>query len=275
MPEFTLFRIRSSYKEQALILQFTPEQVIEHILNSSELVELRKNSRWRVGKPRELDNNSYYFKFGRHIKENKGKFKDGDFTDEPEENARYTHVFLEGQYGVMAIAKNTNLSPNTETIAHRLRDYLNKCPFTIQHNLIFTIDSIKDPSDFIQRVKNAYAVTRFTFTFTKPNPFDRSPIVGFNQEYAKEVNGNGVNTVHGDSLNQDVIESVTNSVASTGDDASAKIAETQGAKGLWIYLKKTPPLVINIIEESLQLPKSVLDHIMLIYRKNRNRVDEG
>ncbi len=271
MPEFTLFRIRSIQESQEDIFKEKPNDVIKSVLHSTDLIELRKRSYWRVGKPVDLGDNSYYFKFGRNIQENKAKFEDGDFMDEQEENARYVHVFLDGELGMVAISKNSSLARTVESIASSLAKYLNRRPVIYERRITFTITSIKDPTDFLKQIRESSAVTMFSFTFKKPNPPDISRFVKAAQEYAKEVNGNGSNTAYGENLNKEVIEEVTNSVASTGDEAKATIYGPFSRLPKRIRLRADNDLIKVIEDVALNMKNEVMESLREVYRKNRNK----
>jgi hypothetical protein len=269
MITLILFRLRTVRHNQLEILEDQPPKIIRKIISGAAEVSLRKNARWVIGKPIEIEDNNYYFKFGKKTKETKGKYADGDFVEEEEENAKYTHVFLDGNLGLVAIAKKSNLAPETQTIATNLAKYFNKCQFAYAHNITFNINEIKDPSDFIEFIRSAYAITEFSFTYSKPNPPDTNKIIKLNEDYAEAVNGHGRNTVNGSSLNAGIIEELSKSIASTGDDAHIWAIDKPGGIKQKRQLKKDSPVVLNIEEESLEMKKSIMGIVMRTYKKIR------
>lgn len=271
MIQFVLFRLRTIRQTQSEIFEDSPPEVIRKIISNPAEISLRKNSRWNIGTPKVIDDNTYYFKFGKMTKETKGKFEDGDFVEEQEENARYTHVFLDGNLGVVAIAKKSSLSPETSSIAGKLAGYLNKCQFATVHNLTFEVKEIKDPSDFIEFIRSAYTITQFSFTYSKPNPFDAHKIIKQNEDYADAMNGVGRNTVSGRALNPVIVEEMSNSIAATGDDAHVVAIDKPNGVKKKRHLKKSNSATMQIQDESMEMKKDVIRLIRTLYNKIRNR----
>jgi len=127
-----------------------------------------------------------------------------------------------------------------------------------------------DLQTFIEQIRSAAAVVKFSFTAGFENPFDvenliQRPAERFNQH----VGGTSTRVeVEGDDLNRDLLEELSRGVASTGDQASASIRTDLSKKSKRIYLRGTP------LQEPLETPpdRSPFQSMLIATREAYDRI---
>lgn len=241
--EYHLFRVKLVKPMQISLLEGgrTPEDYFREALQERPSIRLRGENAWHVGNLRQFTDSTGYFAFGRTTRRNVAMFdaSSGDFLEEASEESPYTHVVFNAHLGTVAIARKSSLSPTVFGLASRLRKLLNAAKVITENDIQVRIDPISDPADFIKRVHTAYSVTAFAASFTGPNPFDadeyfQKPL----SVYLRAAGGeNGKATITGTDLDRDVVEAVSRSTASTGNDASAKIRENAAGPPLTIHMR--------------------------------------
>lgn len=104
------------------------------------------------------------------------------------------------------------------------------------------VDPIIDPEGFIEQMRGASAVTRFSFTASFPNPFDVEALIQRPAEaFTKAAGGERTKVeVEGENLNEELLEELARGVASTGDQASATIRPDAASRGKRIHLRGNP-----------------------------------
>jgi hypothetical protein len=227
MLEFQLFRLKVYPASQTSL--FRPEQTRAHILRAAVVAlpfaELKRGNVWHVGNVSVIDDHGLYFRVGRTSRSTLALYQDGTFIDTEFETAPYTHVVLDTVLEVCAIAKKTHLSPTTKGIANRFARLLNEAGRAEEVRATFEIDEISDPEDFITHIREAYSILRFWITVSRPNPFDENE--DFVKPYQKlliESNAyKGKAEIEGSDLKSEILEELTRSAASTGNDAGATL----------------------------------------------------
>lgn len=231
--------------------------------------------RWHIGNVETLDANGLYFALGRTSRSRVPILdpETGDFLEAESETAPYTHVVLDTPTQVCAIARNTSLAANPVSLGHHLARVLNASTIRREYGADFEVDALSDPEEFVRLLQSAYAILRFTMTFSRPNPFDaeedwHKPM----ERLVEATNGQkGSTTVRGQALNEAPLEDLTRSVASTGDDARAKLRLEEGQPPVTRSLRSD---TATITERSLETPaerQSVLARLRAKYRSIRDR----
>lgn len=279
MLQFTLFRIKVLFGHQVnLFGEHSPQEVLAASLLERPSQELRRGFTWHVGNLEELDDNSYYFALGRTTTstltlwhDERGEFEEVEFDDSP-----YTHAVVDIHLGVLALASKSRLSPKVEGIGRQLEKLLNATQAASIADAEIDISVIRDPAEFIEMLRTAYSIERFTFTFSRPNPFDAEElIVKPMSRYVLETDGaEGSATVKGEALDSDALEDVTRSAAATGNNATARLRSTEHAKPITRSLKANNTIFATTKEDADTNKISLLVRMRAAYRRVRDRDEQ-
>jgi hypothetical protein len=238
-------------KNKQLPLEFesyTPEQIFKSALSEKPSIEMREGYTWHIGNIHYETETIGHFKIGRKEISALPKYDDEskDFIDELSENSPNTVIYFDTNLGLLGVVKKYELSPTEFGIADKIEKLLQSTNIVNDTMTTVEIDSLKNPIEFISRIKNAYCIKKYTVTFGGPNPFDADE--HFHKPmsiYLNEANGKeGKTIIDGDDLNSEVIVRMTRSIASTGNDATARIQDKQYEKVVTVYLKNNPAKVI-------------------------------
>jgi hypothetical protein len=189
---------------------------------------------WHIGNLEQLDTDGYYFRIGRQSRATLPQLDaaTGNFVEAEFDSAPYTHALIDVRIELLAIAPKFTLAASTDGIARRLTEVLNSSQAGRDAGARFSIGALSNPEAFIDQLRSALAIRRFTFTFQRRNPFDADEL--FVKPFEKLVEQTdaslGKATVTGRDLDAEPLEQITRSAAATGDDASARMvinAESQ------------------------------------------------
>lgn len=249
--EFQLYRLKIQWPAQTSILHTEREEIpelIKKMIKEKPSRELRKGYTWHIGNTIPLDRNGFFFALGRVTKSIQERYdaeKGNFFLDEDNSEAPFTFVFVDTRLGIFAIAKKPKIGPTVSAIANNLKSLLSISDTAFSRSLSLVLNPINDPEKFIDIIADAYAVERFCFTFNKPNPLDaHEDLIIPLQKATAEVNGTGGKTeFKGDALDPQAIAAIAQSVAATGDDATARIKPGPRSKSKLIRLKNNPVLM--------------------------------
>jgi len=274
MLNFHLFRIKLIQSNQTTIFDENKSiaEVIESIIRCKPSAELRRGFFWHIGNIMDLKEDGLYFALGRTTKsivelydEKEGNFKVEDFESSP-----YTHVILELKHQLLAIAKKQQLAPTPKGLAKQLEKLLNSRKNNIILRNRIEISEINDPEDFIQHIRNAFAVTRFAMEFGEPNPWDvnedfQKPM----QKLLQKTSGkNGKTSINGEDLNREILEELARATATAGNDAQVIIKTTESKKGVVKHLTGNPAIVteeeITKDEQKMNLLKKIREYYLKI-----------
>ena len=270
MLEFQLFRIKVYPSKQISLLEppKTPSEILKDVIFSLPSAELRKGMIWHIGNISQLEEGGLYFRIGRTTKSTLEIYEDGNFDEQEFDTAPYTHVILDICLEVCAIAKKPKLSPKTTGIANQFVHLLNESERTRQIEASFDIDEINDPTDFIDHLRQAFSISKFRVTFSRPNAWDvNEHFVKTAQTLLKDLNGEkGKTELEGDNLNAKGLEDIARSAASTGDDATAWLQPSETSQKIIKKLKGNPTIVM---QEDVADPEHKMKILRLIREKYR------
>lgn len=241
MLDFQLFRIKVYLPKMKPFFSdnLTSSGFLKEAILKKPSAELRKDFIWHIGNVSPVENSGLYFRIGKTTKVKMEIFQNGNFVDEEFENAPYTHVVLDYNIEVAAIAKKTKLSNYPIGIAKQLVKLLNGTEFAAKNYIKFDISEINDPSDFIHYLQTSINITKFWVTFTRPNAFDINDFIKPLQGALNEVNGQkGKAILQGENLDSQPLEEIARSAAATGDDAAALLQRHEGEAYEQKYLRK-------------------------------------
>jgi len=274
MLQLQLFRVKVYPPTQSSLFdaQFAPQEVLVEAIRAKPAAELRRGYTWHIGNVSELDPLGLYFALGRTTRstielydEGSGNFLEAEFPTAP-----YTHVICDTALEVVGIARKSQLAPTAPGIARQFEKLLN-AGAADSTRARFEVGAISDPDEFIQQIREAYAVKRFALTFSLPNPFDvnkdfQEPM----ERLLRDAEGNrGRTSLSGEDLNADVLEDLARSAAATGNQAEAIIKRSENSKPV---KRRLTGDVATISEEELATDedrRSVLQEIRDLYGRIR------
>jgi len=279
MDNLYLFRIKVQKAEQRVLFgrEIKPSKFVTEVIYSKPSAELREGYVWHIGNVVLIGNEGLSFAAGRTTKKSKELYDENEknFLEVEDEESPFTYVYYDMKYGFLAIEPKSKLSPTVKGIARKIEKLLNKQDFVINSGYRIEISEIWDPEDFLRHIRQAYAVVGFTVHFGKPNPFDveadfHRPM----EKYLEETGGSkGKATVQGEDLDRDKIEEVTRSVASTGNDASARLRMKEGQRPVTRHLEGDP-VTIPIEDEERADKLTLLGKLRDAYIRVRRHWDE-
>jgi hypothetical protein len=262
MLEFHLFRAKFIKPKQFSLFDgdLKPSDIFIKAIDEKPSIELLHNYKWHVGNVEHLTSQSGYFAVGRTTTSIIEKYdeKTRNFVVEENEESPYTHVLFNLKIGLIAIAKKTKLAPTANGIARKIEKLFQNTQIVRENEVDVKIDFLRDPESFIKHLESAYAITRFAAMFTGPNPIDADELFQKPMSvYLQQANGeSGRTIIQGRDLNNEVLQSVAISVASTGNNASAQIKQSREEKGITIYLGENQ-VVIKVDEEDFNKQNTI------------------
>jgi hypothetical protein len=275
---FTMFRITVHRDRNLPLLPVT--QPAPEILRHA-LVELASPTdarmRWRIGNLSPIDTSAFYFCFGRTGQTNLPQTNDaGDFVEQKHAVAPFAHVVVDTTLEVCAIAKSPKLSPHVETVGRALSINLCRSEFVKQALAEIELATIKDPQEFLDKLRSAHSVRRFWVTVRRPNPFDVE--ADFVRPTSKIVESLGANEAKtewvGDTLNveQDQVEEIVKSAAACGGDSGATVRTSETARTSRIGMKWNAGVFSIMYGDEILLRVEALNKLRSVYQKIRGRV---
>jgi hypothetical protein len=230
-----------------------------------------KELRSGIGNVENIDESGIYFRFGKTTKATIETFKDGIFIDQEFETSPYTHILLDLDLEVMAIAKKAKLAPKIAGIASRLSRLLVMSPNLVGQGADIEIAELQDPEDFLEHLRQAYQISKFSIGFSRPNPFDvnRDFVKPLQKCLADSDGEKGKVDLKGESLKAEILEELARSAAATGDDASARLKIDQQARPVIRHLKGKAVMVSEQNVDLLEQKRGILQHVREMYRRLR------
>ena len=262
MIEFHLFRAKFIKPQQIPLFEgdLKPSDIFIKAIDEKPSFEFLNNYNWHIGNVEHLTKQSGYFAVGRTTKSIVEKYDEEskNFIVEENEESPYTHVLFNLTIGLIAIAKKTKLAPTVNGIARKIEKLFQNTQIVKDYEIDVKIDFLRDPESFIKHLESAYSINKFSATFTGPNPIDADELFQRPMSvYLQQANGEkGKTIIQGKDLNDDVLRSVSISVASTGNDASAQIKESREEKRETIYLGENQ-LIVKVDEEGFDKQKTI------------------
>lgn len=277
MIDFQLFRVKAFPSAQGQLFEKNkaPQEILKEIILSNPSVELRKSLVWHIGNVTTIDNWGLYFRIGRTSKSTVALYENGSFIDQQFEIAPYTHVIMDVEIEVCAIAKQYKLATTADGIANQFIRLLHDSDQNRKIDASFMINDLKDPTDFIEYLRKAANISKFWITFTRPNPIDADDLfVKPFQKFLKETEGEkGKAEIKGQKLKSDVLEPLARSAAATGDDAEAVIQTSPKAKKTKKRLKGNPVILAADHMDDDDQKKGFIQRLRDLYRNIRQETD--
>lgn len=232
---------------------------------------------WHIGNVTPIDESGLYFRLGRASTERLELYDASAhrFVDQEFATAPYTHVVLDVDLEVCAIARKIRLAPRAVNIAQRFARLLNASEIAHSQRATFEVDDIKDPEDFISQLNRAYSISKFWMVVSRPNAFDADDFVKPFQRMVEAANGEkGKAELKGENLDPEQLEGLARSAAATGDDAVAWIKPKKGAKRVRKQLRGNPANISQDDVSDAGERKRLLNEIRELYRRIRGHDDD-
>lgn len=278
---FTLFRAQIHLPEQLSLLsnlRSEPEILKAAILEKPTLEHSR--GAWHIGNVRELSSGGLYFAIGKELPKKFGFLDDeGDFHNQSAIFAPNTHALLDLKYQVLGIAKNSDLSPEPRSVARKLRDLIRTTEIVEQVGCKVSIAVINDPTEFIDMIREASAVTKFQVSYGLPNAWDVEKDFQRPMQETSKVLGADASTAifSADDLNRDKLISLARAATAIGKKAKAWLKRPTSSKKIPITTDKNPA-VQSAVQPGVELDESqtvrwaseTLDAIRRLYENIRS-----
>jgi hypothetical protein len=280
MPKFQLFRVTVHPESQPDLFRdgdFSRPEVLKRVLASDPSAASRGDVVWHVGNLEQVEENRYYFRIGKTSNSTIDKYEGGDFRTREIEASPNTHVFLDAQVELAAIAAQYQLANKIAALGRRLSEVLNQSEEAKKIGVSFKVKPISDPREFIEYLVSAYRIVEFKAWFSRPNPFDSNEdfYVPLQTVLEKLEGEGGEATIKGENLNAEKLEDVARSAASTGDPAEAKLQMEADQKPVTRKLNRDEGIIVEwegIDEEKDRL--SFFEYIKGKYNEVREAQDE-
>lgn len=236
MSNFQLFRIEIQPRSQRNMFAEDAESsrrnVLRDVVMATPSSEFRAGTQWHIGNVQEVGNHGIFFCIGKSSESDIEVYEQGKFFTEDIERAPFTETILDVRLQCIGIAKDYNVAQSAEVIADRLQRLMNKSPVAEKKEAVFDIKQVKDPKEFLEYLRDAYAITKYKITLPRPNAWDvDEDFVKPVQGVISKVNGQSADAeIKGQNLDSEKLEEVTRSAASTGDNVEASIREERDGK---------------------------------------------
>ncbi len=236
MLTFQLFRLKV-FPPSRLALYHedrTPSEWIRAVIEEGPEAELWSGVTWHVGNVLVVDESSHYFALGKTTRASLAQFDPGTktFHEVQFEEAPFTHVFVDRELGLCAIAQKPRLSPTAKGIGRQFEKLLNRSRVVSEAGVEFELAPVADPESLVEYIQRSYSVTKFWMSFGRPNPINVDELIHRPlQRMLRETGGeSGEAMLKGDDLDKDALSETVRSLAATGNDASACLQETSGSR---------------------------------------------
>jgi hypothetical protein len=252
-----------------------PAVIITRSIERKPTADVGRGSEWHIGNVKALDEGGISFAMGRTQAVTTQQFDEAthDFTEEEATRAPFTFGVFDPKIQVCGIIRKAGVSQSTSEIAGKLATLLNAAPFAREANSVIIVEPIPDPINFMQAIRSAKAVLRFSFTVSRPNPLDVDRLIqGPAKEFTQEVAGDRTRVeTEGSDLDRDTIQEVTNAVAADGEQAAATIRTKEGGPPKRVHLTGNP--VTERVEPGPNT--SVLVAVLEGARRGYRRIRDG
>jgi len=270
-----LFRVKF-IKGKQLPLEFEniePGEILLQAIKEKPDIDTKEGYSWRIGNINSLDNRYGSFAIGRKTPTPLPYFdsEKKDFVESMSETSPYTMIYFDSVIGLLGIKRNYHLAPRESSIAKKIEQLLTSTAIVRRSMTYVEIDAVKDPMSFINKLRNAYSIKKFTVTFGGPNPFDADEIFHKPMSiYLQEAEGKeGKTIIDGENLNAETLVQMTRSVAATGNNAIARFRNSASEKIISASLRDNPAKIV--VSQEMIDEKKINQKLIEEYTKVRNQ----
>lgn len=275
-----VFRIRCEQFEQAemFVVDREKDAVVIDAFSAHPEAAIGGGSEWHIAGAERFSGNSVAFQIGRVQNVTNPQYDDRlqKFYEAEGERAPYAYGVFDGETQACVIEKKAGISAKASELAPKLEKLLNQPNIALDAGYRIVVDELRDPEGFIEQIRRAERVTRFSFVAQFENPHDVFKLIHQPAEKYNEVIGGDKTTVEsrGENLDKEVVEEMSRSAASVGDSASATIKDVDSKIGRTIYLRGTPLLEkISVPENISNLKDAMLSALRAVYYRLRSGHD--
>jgi hypothetical protein len=270
-----LFRVKF-IKGRQLPLEFEsikPDEVLVKSILEKPDIDTKEGYSWHIGNINAINNRWGSFAVGRKTVAPLPHYdiRKKDFINELSETSPFTIIYFDATIGLLGIKRNYHLAPSEFGIAKKIEQLLSLTSIVKSTMAYVEVDSVKDPMSFINKLRNAYSIKKFTVTFGGPNPFDADE--HFHKPmsvYLQESGGReGKTIIDGENLNPEVLIRMTHSIAATGNDATARLQNTHNEKVVTASLHNNPAKIV--LPPELTDEKRINEKLIEAYTRVRNK----
>lgn len=275
---FTLFRAQVHLPEQLPLLTplRSPGEILKAALLERPTVQHPRGS-WHIGNVTDVPPSGLYFAIGKQLPKQMGVLDDeGDFHTHSAIVAPNTHAVLDLHYQVLGIAKNTELAPEPKAVARKLQSLLQATKVVQDHQCKISIGVITDPTEFVEILGKAAAVTKFQVSYGLPNVWDAEE--DFQQPIQKTAKALGSDvataTFSGEDLDREKLIKLTRAAAAVGKRAKAWVRRKKNQRPTPVSTKENPATqAADAVDEShpLRWAQATLQAVRLLYEDIRRR----
>jgi hypothetical protein len=241
---FTIFRIQVFFPKQIGLFSEadSPPRIIVDALLERPTLSHPKGS-WHIGNLADLGSDGLYFAIGKELPRSVGMLDDqGDFVNQNTMLAPNTHVVLDLKFQVLAIARNSELSPAPKSVARKLQNLLQDTKIVRDTGCSISIDLITDPAEFVDTLLTVDAVTKFQVSYSLPNVWDaeddfQRPFQETSRELRSET---GTATFKGRDLERSKLVQLTRAAAAVGKRAKAWVRRKKTARSVPVTSTENP-----------------------------------
>jgi len=269
-----LFRVKF-VKGKQLSLEFEnikSEELLVQAIKEKPDFDTKEDYSWHIGNINSFDNRYGSFAIGRRTVTNLPHFdsEKKDFVESMSETSPYTMIYFDSVIGLLGIKRNYHLAPRESSIAKKIEQLLASTSIVRRSMTYVEIDAVKDPVSFINKLRNAYSIKKFTVTFGGPNPFDADEFFHKPMSiYLQEAEGKeGKTIIDGENLNAETLIQMTRSVAATGNNAIARFRNSASEKIISASLRDNPAKIV-VSQEMIEEEK-INQKLIAEYTKVRN-----
>jgi hypothetical protein len=263
-------------KGKQLPLEFEtikPEELLIQAINEKPGIDTKEGYSWHIGNTSSLDNRYGSFAIGRKTLTALPHYdiEKKDFVESMSETSPYTMIYFDSVIGLLGIKRNYHLAPRESSIAKKIEQLLASTAIIRRSMTYVEVDAIKDPMSFINKLRNAYSIKKFTVTFGGPNPFDADEIFHKPMSiYLQEAEGKeGKTIIDGENLNAETLVQMTRSVAATGNNAVARFRNSANEKIISASLRDNPAKIV--ISQEMIDEEKINQKLIAEYTKVRNQ----
>lgn len=251
-------------------------QLLHQIVHGRPRVEAGQHV-WSIGNPQDIGPQGIMFRIGRELtRKVTRRDAQGDFVDEPVVAAGSSHVLLDLALQVAAISKPKDLSTTFEGVGRILAAAMNTDSVVDESGLTIEVAPLRDPTEFIDQLRDAYSIVWLSVTTTLPNHFDvdkdfTQPI----ENLTRQAGARKATTrlEEGKIEVNDAVEQIVRVASSTGNPAEASIKRSAEAEAERIS-NKTSNVQLTVTAEELEKDApGILDRIKSFFSRVRNKND--
>jgi hypothetical protein len=187
----------------------------------------------------------------------------GDFNDAMNDEAIYTTVIFDCERRLFGIAKKSDLSSDVNSISKKIEILLQESNVAKNSMKKITINEVKDPDDFLDKLRGAYKIKNLKIKFNNNNSLVSDELSNNLSDYCTQMSAEkGVIEVTGNAISLKYAESIIKYSMNSNNEISAKIIPQKDENQITIHMK-SQILTINVSED-FEYP-AILEKIRYAY----------